>query len=100
MIDLCKERFIEMNDTRNNNEEGRWKAVLDRNSGCDGAFVYGVRSTGIYCRPSCPSRKPGREQVIFFTLPQAAEEAGFRPCRRCRPRDLNARNTQAEKVLR
>src|SRR2546426_709620 len=89
-----------MNVTRNNNKEGRWKAVLDRNSGFDGAFVYAVRSTGIYCRPSCPSRKPGREQVIFFPLPEAAEKAGFRPCRRCRPRDLNARNTQEEKVLR
>jgi AraC family transcriptional regulator of adaptative response/methylated-DNA-[protein]-cysteine methyltransferase len=69
-------------------EESYWQAVLDRDSGSDGAFVYGVRSTGIYCRPSCPSRRPGRAQVRFFEVPEAAEEAGFRPCLRCRPRKM------------
>lgn len=88
-----------MNKVRNMNEEGRWKVVLARNSRFDGSFVYGVRSTGIYCRPSCPSRKPGRKQVIFFPVAEAAEKAGFRPCRRCRPRDENIRNIQADKVL-
>ena len=51
----------------------------------DGAFVYAVRSTGIYCRPSCPARRPGREQVMFFDAPEAAEREGFRACRRCQP---------------
>src|SRR2546430_17153736 len=55
----------------------------------DGAFVYAVRSTGIYCRPSCPSRRPRREQVSFFAIPEAAEHEGFRACRRCRPADVN-----------
>jgi AraC family transcriptional regulator of adaptative response/methylated-DNA-[protein]-cysteine methyltransferase len=54
----------------------------------DGLFVYAVRSTGIYCRPTCPSRRPRREQVEFFDACDAAEAAGFRPCRRCHPRDV------------
>jgi AraC family transcriptional regulator of adaptative response/methylated-DNA-[protein]-cysteine methyltransferase len=65
--------------------ERRWRAVLARDRRYDGAFVYAVRSTGIYCRPSCASRKPRRTQVAFFPVPEAAEHAGFRPCRRCRP---------------
>src|SRR5881296_1134506 len=63
----------------------RWHIVLARDRRFDGAFVYAVRSTGIYCRPSCPSRRPRREQVAFFPVPEAAELAGFRACRRCRP---------------
>jgi AraC family transcriptional regulator of adaptative response/methylated-DNA-[protein]-cysteine methyltransferase len=62
-----------------------WKAVLAKDKRFDGAFVYGVRSTGIYCRPSCPSRRPREDQVSFFRIPEAAKEAGFRPCLRCRP---------------
>ncbi|HEX4600679.1 MAG TPA: bifunctional DNA-binding transcriptional regulator/O6-methylguanine-DNA methyltransferase Ada [Gemmatimonadales bacterium] len=65
--------------------ERRWRIVLARDRRYDDAFVYAVRSTGIYCRPSCPSRRPGREQVAFFTAPAAAERAGFRACQRCRP---------------
>jgi AraC family transcriptional regulator of adaptative response/methylated-DNA-[protein]-cysteine methyltransferase len=63
----------------------RWRIVLARDRRFDGAFVYGVRSTGIYCLPSCPSRRPRRDQVAFFAGPDSAERAGFRPCRRCRP---------------
>lgn len=63
----------------------RWRAVLDRDARMDHKFVYGVRSTGIYCRPSCPSRRPRRAQVSFFPMPGAAEKAGFRPCLRCKP---------------
>src|SRR6266849_1852428 len=62
-----------------------WRAVLARDARMDGSFVYAVRSTGIYCRPSCPSRRAGRAQVRFFPRPEAAEREGFRPCRRCRP---------------
>src|SRR6266704_2461411 len=65
--------------------ERRWRIVLARDRRYDGAFVYAVQSTGIYCRPSCPSRRPRRAQVAFFPVPEAAELAGFRPCRRCRP---------------
>jgi AraC family transcriptional regulator, regulatory protein of adaptative response / methylated-DNA-[protein]-cysteine methyltransferase len=63
----------------------RWQAVLARDSGMDTAFVYAVRSTGIYCRPSCPSRRPRREQVAFFRQAAIAEKAGYRACLRCKP---------------
>ena len=79
-------------------EENYWQAVMSRDSGSDGAFVYGVRSTGIYCRPSCPSRRPRRAQVVFFHVPEAAEEAGFRPCLRCRPRGTGLPEHQVEPV--
>jgi AraC family transcriptional regulator of adaptative response/methylated-DNA-[protein]-cysteine methyltransferase len=65
----------------------RWTAVLARDAGADGAFVYAVRSTHIYCRPSCPSRRPRRENVAFFPRAEAAEAAGYRACRRCRPNE-------------
>ena len=74
-----------------------WLAVLNRDVTFDGRFVYAVRSTGIYCRPTCPSRRPGRSQVLFFAAPVEAEHAGFRPCRRCEPA---ARNAPQAKLVR
>ena len=74
-------------------------AVASRDGRLDGAFVYGVRSTGIYCRPSCPSRRPRTKQIQFFAVPEAAEQAGFRACRRCRPQRA-PRSTQSEWVRR
>jgi AraC family transcriptional regulator of adaptative response/methylated-DNA-[protein]-cysteine methyltransferase len=71
-------------------DDARWQAVLARDRRCDGRFVFAVRSTGIYCRPSCPARRPRRAQVRFFTDPEDAERAGFRRCRRCQPRDTVA----------
>jgi AraC family transcriptional regulator of adaptative response/methylated-DNA-[protein]-cysteine methyltransferase len=71
-------------------EEDRWRAVLARDGRFDGRFVFGVRTTGIYCRPSCPARRPRRQNVVFFPVPEIAERAGFRSCRRCRPRDAAA----------
>ncbi|HXG96959.1 MAG TPA: methylated-DNA--[protein]-cysteine S-methyltransferase [Gemmatimonadales bacterium] len=65
----------------------RWHAVLARDRRFDGAFVYAVRSTGIYCRPSCASRRPRRTQVTFYAIPEAAEREGYRACRRCHPAD-------------
>jgi len=65
----------------------------------DSSFVYAVRSTGIYCQPSCPSRRAGRDQVRFFPLPEAAEQEGYRPCRRCRPR-WSPSGLQAELIER
>ena len=62
-----------------------WEAVRSRDRAYDGVFVYAVRSTGIYCRPSCPSRRPRREHVRYFEAPDQAERAGFRACRRCQP---------------
>ena len=77
----------------------RWRAVLARDARQDGRFVFGVRSTGIYCRPSCPARKPRKNQVVFFPDADAAEHAGFRSCKRCRPRDT-APHPHAELVRR
>jgi AraC family transcriptional regulator of adaptative response/methylated-DNA-[protein]-cysteine methyltransferase len=74
----------------------RWQAVLDRDARMDRKFVYGVRSTGIYCRPSCPSRRPRRAQVSFFPLPEVAEKAGFRPCLRCKPDKSRVRGQDAD----
>jgi AraC family transcriptional regulator of adaptative response/methylated-DNA-[protein]-cysteine methyltransferase len=66
-------------------ESDRWDAVLRRDRRVDGTFVYAVTSTGVYCRPSCGSRRPRRERARFFDTPAGAEQAGFRPCLRCRP---------------
>ena len=63
----------------------RWAAVVRRDSAADGRFLYSVRSTGVYCRPSCAARLPRRENVRFHLTPADAEQAGFRPCKRCRP---------------
>ncbi|WP_026731376.1 bifunctional DNA-binding transcriptional regulator/O6-methylguanine-DNA methyltransferase Ada [Fischerella sp. PCC 9605] len=82
------------------NETEFWQAVLDRDTSFDGVFVYAVRSTGIYCRPSCPARKPQREQVVFFLSSLAAQEKGFRPCRRCYPQNPTAPDSQTEMVQR
>src|SRR6266567_3445323 len=67
-------------------DEARWSAVLARDAKRDGEFVFGVSSTGVYCRPSCAARRPRRENVRFFPVPEAAERAGYRACLRCRPR--------------
>jgi len=78
-----------------------WNAVLQHDSSFDGRFVYAVRSTGIYCRPSCPSRRPARSQVLFFDEAQAAVQAGFRPCRRCEPEEkIPARVRQVSDICR
>ncbi len=74
-------------------------AVALHDSRMDGAFVYAVRSTGIYCRPSCPSRRPHTKQILLFVRPEAAEQAGFRACRRCNPRQAR-NNVQAELIRR
>lgn len=63
----------------------RWEAVAARDPGADGTFVYSVRSTGVYCRPSCPSRRARPDNIGFHATAAEAERAGFRPCRRCRP---------------
>lgn len=76
----------------------RWRIILAHDRRYDGAFVYAVRSTGIYCRPSCPSRRPRRDRVAFFPAPEAAERAGFRPCRRCRPGEANGADPRVAMV--
>lgn len=68
-------------------EQARWKAFERRDQRADGRFVVAVRTTRIYCRPSCPARKPLRRNVEFFNIPEAAEAAGYRPCKRCQPHE-------------
>ena len=63
----------------------QWQQVLARDTAADGQFFYAVKSTMIYCRPSCPSRRPARQNVRFFPTASAAEQAGFRACKRCQP---------------
>jgi AraC family transcriptional regulator of adaptative response/methylated-DNA-[protein]-cysteine methyltransferase len=63
----------------------RWKALASRDAAADGTFIYGVTSTGVYCRPSCPSRRPRADRVRFFDTTMEARQAGFRACKRCRP---------------
>ncbi|SDH09228.1 methylated-DNA--[protein]-cysteine S-methyltransferase [Roseospirillum parvum] len=65
--------------------EDRWRAMCARDPAADGRFVFAVVTTGVYCRPSCSARRARRENVRFFDTPAAAEAAGFRPCKRCRP---------------
>jgi AraC family transcriptional regulator, regulatory protein of adaptative response / methylated-DNA-[protein]-cysteine methyltransferase len=81
-----------------------WEAVLNRERRCDGRFVYAVSSTKVYCRPSCPSRRPTRDHVIFFDSAPLAEAAGYRACLRCRPQssigsEANERVERARRYL-
>lgn len=78
----------------------RWQALVERDAQAVGTFVYGVTTTGIYCRPTCPSRQPNRENVRYFENWQMAEHHGFRPCRRCNPRDRTANDASVERVIR
>ena len=68
--------------------ETAWTALIARDRGFDGRFVWGVRSTGVYCKPSCPARRPRRENVSFYADGAAARAAGFRACKRCRPDEV------------
>ena len=81
-------------------DEERWRAVQRRDRQADGIFYYSVRTTGIYSRPSCVSRPARRANTVFFTDPEAAERAGYRPCRRCRPREDNAHNSYVTAIAR
>ncbi|MGE0383994.1 MAG: bifunctional DNA-binding transcriptional regulator/O6-methylguanine-DNA methyltransferase Ada [Gammaproteobacteria bacterium] len=78
----------------------RWAAVLARDARADGTFVYSVRTTGVYCRPSCPARRAHPRNVLFHATAADAERAGFRPCRRCRPQAESAHAELAAAVAR
>ena len=76
-------------------DDRRWNAVEARDAAHDGQFVFAVATTGVYCRPSCPARRPRRENVTFYSHPEQAEKAGFRACLRCRPRAFSG-NPQSD----
>jgi AraC family transcriptional regulator, regulatory protein of adaptative response / methylated-DNA-[protein]-cysteine methyltransferase len=82
------------------NDESRWEAVRRRDRAADGIFFYSVRTTGVYCRPSCAARLARRENVAFHTTCADAERAGFRPCKRCRPNGLAPAEQQAAAVAK
>lgn len=75
-------------------DDARWKAVAERDRSADGRFFYSVKTTGVYCRPSCAARLPRRENVAFHATGAAAERAGFRPCKRCKPGQASLQERQ------
>ncbi len=81
-------------------DEARWEAIVRRDKASDGIFVFAVSTTGVYCRPSCASRSAKRENVSFFLTAEAAERAGYRACKRCRPDKLGAPDPRVEAVRR
>ncbi|MBW8861447.1 MAG: bifunctional DNA-binding transcriptional regulator/O6-methylguanine-DNA methyltransferase Ada [Acidobacteria bacterium] len=91
----------ENTDRDGRGDDMRWRLVSERERTADGAFVYAVTSTGIYCRPSCPSRRPRRDRVVFFDAADAARAAGFRACKRCNPDSVvAAADPWVEKIRR
>jgi len=82
------------------NDEDRWAAVVRRDRGAEGVFYYSVRTTGVYCRPSCAARLARRENVRFHSSCEEAEAAGFRPCKRCRPNEAGLREQRAAIVAK
>src|SRR5437870_108296 len=81
-------------------KEAGWQAVASRDRGFDGQLFYAVKTTGIYCRPSCPSRRPRPENVEFYFDREAAERAGFRACLRCKPREQHFTHAEADLARR
>jgi AraC family transcriptional regulator, regulatory protein of adaptative response / methylated-DNA-[protein]-cysteine methyltransferase len=75
-----------------------WQATLHRDARADGSFYFAVRSTNVYCRPSCPARRPLRRNTLFFRTPQDAEREGFRPCQRCRPKQQDSAIALVQRV--
>jgi len=91
-------RLAEKEAMQASEQDQRWRSVIDRDASRDGAFVYAVRTTGIYCRPSCPSRRASPRNVTFYDSCDEAEEAGYRACRRCRPAGRSPAEDEAAKV--
>src|SRR5258707_8674269 len=79
-------------------DDEKWRAVLKRDSAADEQFYYSVRTTGVYCRPSCAARTALRENVRFHPTTAEAEQAGFRACKRCKPKEAPLRERQAAAV--
>ncbi|MEL0581096.1 bifunctional DNA-binding transcriptional regulator/O6-methylguanine-DNA methyltransferase Ada [Pectobacterium punjabense] len=89
-----------LNDMPFQNADSRWQAIVTRNKAADDWFIYAVKTTGIYCAPSCASRQPRRENVLFFTTADEAQAAGYRPCKRCRQGIMSRQEQQAQQIAR
>jgi AraC family transcriptional regulator of adaptative response/methylated-DNA-[protein]-cysteine methyltransferase len=87
-----------MNTSAMLTEDQAWTAVLARDPAADAEMVYAVTTTGVFCRPTCPSRRPARQNVVFFPDPATAVSAGYRPCRRCRPQQRHTDAALVERV--
>jgi AraC family transcriptional regulator of adaptative response/methylated-DNA-[protein]-cysteine methyltransferase len=104
--DCCMEHIIQMPEASIHrptllDSEAAWRQVLARDSSAEGQFVYAVQSTGVYCRPGCPSRHPDRRNVRFFSTCEEAEAAGFRACLRCEPGSPHSRpDLHSDAILR
>ena len=85
--------------SRFSSDEERWNAIVNRDPSADGLFVFSVRTTGVYCRSVCPARLPLRKNVRFHATCQAAEAAGFRPCKRCKPNDASLEQRRTAMVI-
>lgn len=83
-----------------NDDQQRWKAVVNRDRSADDMFVYSVSTTGVYCRPTCAARLARRDHVRFYNSPADAEQAGFRPCKRCRPNAMSMDREHAQTIAR
>ena len=83
---------------RYSTDDAKWQAIIAKDRAADGHFVYAVRTTGVYCRPSCSARLPLRKNVAFYQSPEAAELMGFRPCKRCSPNGLTLAKEHAATV--
>ena len=84
--------------TRPADQDPRWAAVVARDKAADGRFFYSVRSTGVYCRPSCAARLANPKNVAFHLTPAEAEAAGYRPCKRCRPNEAPREQREAAMI--
>ena len=89
----------QMDENLFSTDQARWEALVHRDQRADGAFVYGVLTTGVYCRPTCPSKMPNRDNVRFFETSEDAERAGLRPCKRCSPDSFNGEQAHIEAIL-
>ncbi len=99
-MDMAAAPELSLNIRPYADESSRWAALAARDPRADGHFYYAVRTTGVYCRPSCAARLARRENVAFYDSCESAEEAGFRPCKRCRPRERSVRESQVELIAR
>jgi AraC family transcriptional regulator, regulatory protein of adaptative response / methylated-DNA-[protein]-cysteine methyltransferase len=85
------------NKTKN---DPRWQSVVNRDRSADGTFFYSVKTTGVYCRPSCGGRVARPENVAFYRTPEEAERAGFRPCKRCKPNQIGSMDENVAKIAK
>jgi AraC family transcriptional regulator of adaptative response/methylated-DNA-[protein]-cysteine methyltransferase len=91
---------MQLQAPKDRTDTSRWQAVKGRDAAADGTFVYAVKTTGVYCLPSCAARLARRENVKFFATPAEAEREGFRACKRCKPNDAAAGNDHADAIAR